>query len=175
MTENDHGSNNEPYFYPVWEKYQGRGVLAQAQGNYDEAIVQFSIAAFVLIVELGTPEARLCRAQSLVAMANAYLLTERYDRTLSAAQEAMDLREELIPPCHTLTAETLYLMAQAHHGLRQFAEANACYQQASDTLFALLPHDHTYIKEVVSNWMASNAEWGARVDAANFLEDKKSA
>jgi tetratricopeptide (TPR) repeat protein len=172
--ENNNGSNSEPYFYPVWEKYQGRGVLAQSQGNYEEAVVQFSIAAFVLVVD-SIPEARLCRAQSLVSLANAYLLLESYDKALAVLQEAMSTREGLIPLCHTLTAETLHLMANAYHGLRYYPEANQCYQQASDYLFQLLPAGHPYIKEVSANWLVSASEWNARNELAEAAEKRKSA
>lgn len=168
MTEDQQNqSNQEPYYYALWQTHQGRGVLAQNQGHLEEAVVQFSIAAFVVLCDsIGV--AKLCRAHSLVSLANAYILMERYDRALPLLQEALSLREDLIPTCHPLTAETHHLMANALKGLKRYADADYYYRQSTDCLFTLLPGDDPYVKEVVGNWLVNGASWGATNELANY-------
>jgi tetratricopeptide (TPR) repeat protein len=160
-------SNQEPYYYALWQTHQGRGVLAQNLGRYEEAVVQFSIAAFVVSPD-ALAMAKMCQAHSLVSLAHVYILMERYERAVPLLQEALTLREDLIPACHPLTAETHHLMANAFRELKQYADADNHYRQSTDCLFTLLPIEDPYVKEVVGNWLVNGASKNAANDLANL-------
>ena len=59
--------------------------------QWEQALVQFSIAAFALVADW-LAIARLCRAHSLVSLANVYNVMERRDRAPTILQEAVGLR-----------------------------------------------------------------------------------
>ena len=168
MTEHyQQDENQQPYFYDLWQVHQGRGVLAQNQQQYEDAVVQYSIAAFVLLPE-GQPMAKLCRAHSLVALANVYILMERFDRAALLLQDVIALRQDLLPKCHPLTAETNHLLANALRGLKLYKDADGYYRQACDCLFQLLPPEDPYLKRVIGNWLVSDGAWNATNDLANL-------
>ena len=162
MTKQDNnGSNNEPCFHAVWQKYQGRGVLALSQDNLEEAVVQFSIAAFVLSVD-SLPAATLLRAESLVALARVNLRLYRSDKALPLLHEAMDLRRGLLPECHTLNVEALHLLANAEREQKRYAEADTHYGLAY-TFLSELGYENTELAiELLGDWLASGAEWRTR-------------
>ncbi|HEY9789643.1 MAG TPA: tetratricopeptide repeat protein [Candidatus Obscuribacterales bacterium] len=165
MTEDRSSSNQEPYYYALWETHHGRGVVAQNRGLLEDAVIQYSIAAFVVSIDtLGM--SRMCRAQSLVALANAYMLLERYDKALPLLEEALAARQDLVPECHPLTAETHHMMANAYRALKLYAEADRYYRLTSDCLHKLCSLDDPYLKQVVGNWLVNGAAWNATNDLA---------
>jgi tetratricopeptide (TPR) repeat protein len=175
MNENyENGSESEPQFLANWRTYQGRGIIAKLNNRFEDAIVQFSIAAFVLVVD-DSHAARLCRAESLVALACVYMKLRSYDKALQVLEEAMAVRSGLLPSCHSLEVEALHLAANAYRGLGRFDEAHRCYEQGSDCCFKIVGQDHTYCNQVVTDWMASTAERNARYDLQNYIDGRQSA
>jgi tetratricopeptide (TPR) repeat protein len=166
MTEDRSSSNQEPYYYALWETHHGRGVLAQNRGLLEAAVIQYSIAALVVSVDtLGM--SRMCRAQSLVALANAYMLLERYDKAVPLLHEALSVRQDLVPECHPLTAETHHMMANAYRSLKLYADADYYYRLSSDCLHKLCGLDDPYLKQVVGNWLVNGAAWNATTNLAD--------
>jgi hypothetical protein len=94
----------------VWRKYQQRGVIAQSRQLYREAVVQFSIAAFVLRTD-SSRAGRVCRVFSLISLANVYLIMRRYDRMLLLLREVMLSVSGLLPSCQILAEDAVCLMA----------------------------------------------------------------
>jgi len=151
-----HEQQETPRFYELWERFQGRGVLALQTNSLGDAIEQFQLAGFVAGEH---PKGYLCRAHSLVSQAIVWLMVNENAPALEVLQEAMTLREGSIPAEHSLTGEAMHLMANAYRGLRRFEEADQHYQLAWLCLSKILHDQHDYLQLVITNWHLSNVEW----------------
>ena len=98
-------------------------------------------------------DGQICVAESLSELAALYRFQQRHDEALPLLQQALKIRQQLLPSHHVDISINLYHLADIYRQQQRYGKAEPLFQQALKILRQQLGVEHSKTQAVYSDLM----------------------